>query len=54
MNLDVTTEEAQLIVNGLAELPAKLSFGLLSKLLPQIQLQLQLQARPAPAPETPE
>ncbi len=33
MNLELTMEEWQTVVNGLAELPAKMSFNLLAKIV---------------------
>ena len=38
MKLEVTQEELQLIINALAELPAKVSFNILVKLTQSAQL----------------
>ena len=43
MNLEVTTQEAQLILNALGELPAKVSMGLIAKVKVQAEAELNKQ-----------
>jgi len=43
MNLEVETQEAQLILNALGELPAKVSMGLIAKVKVQAEAELNKQ-----------
>ena len=44
MNLELTDEEVQTIVNALAELPAKISYNTLTKVVQQQQAELNRRA----------
>ncbi len=47
VNLNLSVEDVNLVLNALAELPAKVSMGLINKI--SVQAQQQLQAAPSVA-----
>ncbi len=48
---DLTPDEANIVLAGLGELPAKISMGLIAKLKQQGDAQMQPPAQPAPKQE---